>query len=74
VVRIGMGYSLSPSTRPCAARARARAGDLKQADIVLDQLVETFRDKHVPDPVLATIAEQAETARTELHAATELSA
>ncbi|MEU6997280.1 hypothetical protein [Nonomuraea sp. NPDC046570] len=49
------------------ARAHARAGDLKQADLVLDQLVDTFRDKHVPAPVLATIAEQAETARTELH-------
>ncbi|MER5321718.1 hypothetical protein [Streptosporangium roseum] len=49
------------------ARAHARAGDLKQADTVLDQLVETFRDKDVPPPVLATIAEQAETTRTELH-------
>ncbi|YCK40772.1 hypothetical protein ACNF49_43955 [Actinomadura sp. ATCC 39365] len=49
------------------ARAHARAGDLKQADVVLDQMVETFREKHVPPPVLATIAEQAETARTELH-------
>ncbi|MFI6883919.1 hypothetical protein [Streptosporangium canum] len=49
------------------ARAHARAGDLKQADLVLDQLVDTFRDKHVPAPVLATIAEQAETTRTELH-------
>jgi hypothetical protein len=50
------------------ARAHARAGDLKQADIVLDQLVDTFRDKHVPAPVLATIVEQAETARAQLHA------
>ncbi|OUC94844.1 hypothetical protein [Streptosporangium minutum] len=49
------------------ARAHARAGDLKQADVVLDQLVDTFRDKHVPPPVLATIAEQAETTRTQLH-------
>ncbi|GAA3017125.1 hypothetical protein [Streptosporangium longisporum] len=49
------------------ARAHARAGDLEQADTVLDQLVETFRDKDVPEPVLATIVEQAETARTELH-------
>ncbi|MFF3442478.1 hypothetical protein [Streptosporangium sp. NPDC002721] len=49
------------------ARAHARAGDLKQADTVLDQMVETFRDKDVPPPVLATIAEQAETTRTELH-------
>lgn len=49
------------------ARAHARAGDLKQADTVLDQLVDTFRDKHVPPPVLATITEQAETTRTELH-------
>lgn len=49
------------------ARAHARADDLKQADTVLDQLVETFRDKDVPPPVLATIAEQAETTRTELH-------
>ncbi|MEV4394794.1 M12 family metallo-peptidase [Nonomuraea sp. NPDC049607] len=49
------------------ARAHARAGDLKQADTVLDQLVDTFRDKDVPPPVLATIAEQAETTRTQLH-------
>lgn len=49
------------------ARAHARAHDLKQADAVLDQLVDTFRDKHVPPPVLATIAEQAETTRTQLH-------
>ncbi|WP_031160514.1 hypothetical protein [Streptosporangium roseum] len=49
------------------ARAHARAHDLKHADTVLDQMVETFRDKHVPPPVLATIAEQAETTRTELH-------
>jgi hypothetical protein len=52
------------------ARAHARAGDLKQADVVLDQLVDTFRDKHVPPPVLATIVEQAETARAQLHAST----
>ncbi|MGC5014159.1 M12 family metallo-peptidase [Streptosporangium sp. DT93] len=49
------------------ARAHARAGDLTEADTVLDQLVETFRDKDVPKPVLATIVEQAEAARTELH-------
>ncbi|MEV1004829.1 hypothetical protein [Nonomuraea sp. NPDC050202] len=49
------------------ARAHARAGDLDQADAVLDQLVEAFRDKNVPAPVLATIAEQAETTRTQLH-------
>ncbi|MFB4271581.1 hypothetical protein [Nonomuraea sp. GTA35] len=49
------------------ARAHARAGDLKQADVVLDQLVDTFRDKDVPPPVLATIVEQAETARAQLH-------
>ncbi|WP_125644925.1 pentapeptide repeat-containing protein [Nonomuraea sp. WAC 01424] len=49
------------------ARAHARAHDLKQADAVLDQMVETFREKHVPPPVLATIAEQAETTRTQLH-------
>jgi hypothetical protein len=49
------------------ARAHARAGDLKQADIVLDQLVDTFRDKEVPAPVLATLVEQAETARAQLH-------
>ncbi|MFB9207381.1 hypothetical protein ACFFV7_39775 [Nonomuraea spiralis] len=49
------------------ARAHARGGDLKQADAVLDQLVDTFRDKHVPPPVLATIAEQAEATRTQLH-------
>ncbi|MER6947428.1 hypothetical protein ABT294_25680 [Nonomuraea sp. NPDC000554] len=49
------------------ARAHARAHDLKQADAVLDQMVETFRDQHVPPPVLATIAEQVETTRTELH-------
>jgi hypothetical protein len=49
------------------ARAHARAGDLKQADIVLDQLVDTFRDKDIPAPVLATIVEQAETARAQLH-------
>ncbi|MFD0480850.1 hypothetical protein ACFQ0B_81530 [Nonomuraea thailandensis] len=49
------------------ARAHARAGDLKQADIVLDLLVDAFRDKDVPAPVLATIAEQAETTRTQLH-------
>ncbi|MGS2648341.1 tetratricopeptide repeat protein [Streptosporangium sp. G12] len=48
------------------ARAHARAGDLDQADTVLDQLVDTFRDE-VPAPVLATIVEQAETTRTELH-------
>ncbi|MFC4121682.1 hypothetical protein [Nonomuraea zeae] len=49
------------------ARAHARAGDLKQADVVLDQLVDTFRDKDVPPPVLATIVEQAETTRAQLH-------
>lgn len=49
------------------ARAHARAGDLKEADTVLDQLVETFRDKDVPEPVLATIVEQAEAARIQLH-------
>ncbi|RSM99542.1 hypothetical protein DMB42_42350 [Nonomuraea sp. WAC 01424] len=49
------------------ARAHARAHDLKQADAVLDQMVETFREKDVPPPVLATIAEQAETTRTQLH-------
>ncbi|WP_329430299.1 hypothetical protein OG339_19480 [Streptosporangium sp. NBC_01495] len=49
------------------ARAHARGGDIKEADAVLDQLVEVFRDKHVPDPVLATITEQAEATRTELH-------
>lgn len=49
------------------ARVHARAHDLKQADAVLDQLVDTFRDKHVPPPVLATIAEQVEATRTELH-------
>jgi hypothetical protein len=49
------------------ARAHARAHDLKQADAVLDQLVDTFRDKHLPPPVLATIAEQAETTRAQLH-------
>ncbi|MGP4105380.1 hypothetical protein [Nonomuraea sp. KM90] len=49
------------------ARAHARAGDLKEADIVLDQLVDAFRDKDVPAPVLATIVEQAETARAQLH-------
>ncbi|GAA3619232.1 hypothetical protein GCM10022419_126030 [Nonomuraea rosea] len=49
------------------ARAHARAGDLKQADVVLDQLVDTFRDKDVPPPVLATIVEQAETIRAQLH-------
>jgi hypothetical protein len=49
------------------ARAHARAGDLKQADIVLDQLVDTFRDREVPAPVLATLVEQAETARAQLH-------
>ncbi|MGV9779290.1 hypothetical protein [Streptosporangium sp. NPDC003464] len=53
---------------PVAAGPRAaRAHDLKQADTVLDQLVDTFRDKHLPPPVLATVAEQAETTRTELH-------
>lgn len=49
------------------ARAHARAGDLKQADVVLDQLVDAFRDKDVPPPVLATIVEQAEIARAQLH-------
>ncbi|MEU4406170.1 hypothetical protein AB0F88_16740 [Streptosporangium sp. NPDC023963] len=49
------------------ARAHARGGDIKEADAVLDQLVEVFRDKHVPDPVLATITEQAEATRTQLH-------
>ncbi|MEU4537107.1 hypothetical protein AB0G15_19780 [Streptosporangium sp. NPDC023825] len=49
------------------ARAHARAGDLKEADTVLDQLVETFRDKDVPAPVLDTIVEQAEATRTQLH-------
>ncbi|MGS2647334.1 hypothetical protein [Streptosporangium sp. G12] len=49
------------------AHAHTHAGDLKEADIVLDQLVETFRDKDVPEPVLATIVEQVEAARTELH-------
>ncbi|MGW7514592.1 hypothetical protein ACWGJ2_03250 [Streptomyces sp. NPDC054796] len=49
------------------ARAHARGGDLKQADVVLDQLVDAFRDKNVPRPVLATITEQAETTRTTLH-------
>ncbi|MCG5217712.1 hypothetical protein [Streptosporangium sp. KLBMP 9127] len=49
------------------ARAHARDGDLHQADAVLDQLVDTFRDKDVPPPVLATIAEQAETTRIQLH-------
>jgi hypothetical protein len=49
------------------ARAHARGGDLKQADAVLDQLVDAFRDKDVPRPVLATVAEQAEDTRTELH-------
>jgi hypothetical protein len=52
------------------ARAHARAGDLKQADVVLDQLVDTFRDKHLPAPVLATIVEQAEAARAQLHSPT----
>ncbi|MET8336207.1 hypothetical protein ABZV14_24235 [Streptosporangium canum] len=55
------------STMRRLARAHARAGDLKQADLVLDQLVDTFRDKDVPPPVLATIAEQAETTRARLH-------
>lgn len=49
------------------ARAHARADALKQADVVLDQLVDTFRDKDIPAPVLATIVEQAETARARLH-------
>ncbi|MFI0242767.1 hypothetical protein [Streptomyces sp. NPDC016845] len=49
------------------ARAHARGGDLKQADAVLEQLVDVFRDKNVPQPVLATITEQAETTRTTLH-------
>ncbi|MGS2646889.1 hypothetical protein [Streptosporangium sp. G12] len=49
------------------ARAHARAGDLKQADTVLGQLVDTFADKNVPAPVLATITEQAEATRTQLH-------
>ncbi|GIH98752.1 hypothetical protein Pta02_07610 [Planobispora takensis] len=50
------------------ARAHARGGDLKEADAVLDQLVETFRVKDVPGPVLATVNEQAETTRAQLHA------
>ncbi|MFZ3561313.1 hypothetical protein [Streptomyces sp. BH055] len=49
------------------ARAHARAGDLKQADAVLDRLVDTFRGKNVPPPVLATVTDQAEEARTQLH-------
>jgi hypothetical protein len=49
------------------ARAHARGGDLKQADAVLDQLVDTFRDKDIPQPVLAAVTEQAESTRTELH-------
>ncbi|WP_386376414.1 hypothetical protein [Streptosporangium lutulentum] len=49
------------------ARAHADGGDIKQADAVLDQLVEVFADKGVPETVLATIAEQAEATRTQLH-------
>ncbi|WP_283134480.1 hypothetical protein [Rhizohabitans arisaemae] len=49
------------------ARAHARAGDLDHADTVLDELVDTFRARNVPAPVLAAITDQAEAARTRLH-------
>jgi hypothetical protein len=44
-----------------------RRSIFKEADTVLDQLVETFRHKGVPAPVLATIVEQAEATHTQLH-------
>jgi hypothetical protein len=50
------------------ALAYADAGDLKDADATLDHLVQVFRDKNVPAPVLATITQEADTTRTQIHA------
>ncbi|HEX4812072.1 MAG TPA: hypothetical protein VFV66_04910 [Nonomuraea sp.] len=66
-IDVGVDNITLNQTMRYLARAHARGGDLKQADAVLDQLVDTFRDKNLPEPVLATISEQAETTRTRLH-------
>lgn len=48
------------------AEAEAAAGNRRRATQVLDRMVPTFRDRGVAEPVLATIAAQADATRSDL--------
>ncbi|GGV44249.1 hypothetical protein GCM10010182_80930 [Actinomadura cremea] len=48
------------------ATVHAKAGDHTAAGGVLDRMVDHFRGRHLPAPILATIQDQADTARRQI--------